>query len=247
MSRTLADLVAAAGVPLPPGRLVVPQDGGPPAYWLSDGPVESSLVTALRAAGGGLYPMLLTGLSGPADPRPWADGEVYPPETGPAGHDPAALLRTWWETHLDGEVEAHPWPGPAAAGDPQDDPDRHADDFAEFQLAETPMRLGLVAAASGAQALAVCGWSGPANYADTDQVAAVVADWERRFGARVVTVGFDTLDLSVAAPPVTLEHARLVAVEQFACCPDLVWQGTGKLEKLAEQLVGAVNWSFWWD
>jgi len=36
-------------------------------------------------------------------------------------------------------------------------------------------------------------------------------------------------------------------VEQFAFCPDLVWQGTGKLEKLAEQLVGAVNWSFWWD
>lgn len=237
---SLADLVAATTVPLPPGRLVAPQDGGPPVYWLSDSPVESALVAALRAAGGGLYPMLLTG------PR-WADGEVYPPETGPAGHDPEALLRTWWETHLDGEVEAHPWPGRAAAGAPQDDPDEHADDFAEFQLADTPAQLGLVAAATGAQALAVCGWSGPANYADTDQIAAVVADWEHRFGARVVTVGFDTLELSVAAPPVTIEHARSVAVEQFAFCPDLVWQGTGKLEKLAEQLVGAVNWSFWWD
>ncbi|MGX6605796.1 DUF4253 domain-containing protein [Micromonosporaceae bacterium Da 78-11] len=247
MSRTLADLVAVSPVPLPPGRLVTPQDGGAPAYWLSDAPVGPELVAALRAAGPGLYPMLLTGLSGPDDPRPWVDGEVFPTAARPTDHDAGDLLRDWWRSHLEHEADEHPWPGPAVAGDPQDFPDGHADDFAEFQLADTPLRLGLVAAGSGAEALTVCGWSGPANYAETGEIASVVADWETRFGARVVTVGFDTLELSVSAPPVTIEHARVVAAEQFAFCPDTVWQGTGKLEELAEQILGSVNWSFWWD
>ncbi|MGV9843622.1 DUF4253 domain-containing protein [Streptomyces fungicidicus] len=67
------------------------------------------------------------------------------------------------------------------------------------------MCLGLVPASSGAEALRECGWQGPCNYTnDTGQIAAVVLDWERRFGARVVGVGF---------------------AEHFAFCPDSIWQG----------------------
>ncbi|MFF7995677.1 hypothetical protein ACFZDG_38630 [Kitasatospora xanthocidica] len=41
--------------------------------------------------------------SGP-DFRPWLSGELYPGDAGAAGlYDPAALLRTWWETGGDGE------------------------------------------------------------------------------------------------------------------------------------------------
>jgi hypothetical protein len=47
------------------------------------------------------------------------------------------------------------------------------------------MRLGLVAAERGADALAAAGWSGPLNYTnDTGEISAVVRDWERRFGVR---------------------------------------------------------------
>ncbi|MEW2586992.1 DUF4253 domain-containing protein [Streptomyces virginiae] len=60
-----------------------------------------------------------------------------------------------------------------------------------------------VAAPSGAEALTAVGWAGPYNYEnDTAKFSSVVGDWEHRFGARVVAVGFSTLHLSIAVPPV---------------------------------------------
>ncbi|MDL2082228.1 DUF4253 domain-containing protein [Streptomyces sp. GXMU-J15] len=44
--------------------------------------------------------------------------------------------------------------------------------------------------------MAAVGWAGPCNYDnDTAKFSAVVRDWEHRFGARVVAVGFSTLHL----------------------------------------------------
>ncbi|WP_017599876.1 DUF4253 domain-containing protein [Nocardiopsis lucentensis] len=114
-------------------------------------------------------------------------------------------------------------------------------------------RLGLVRASSGARALIACGWSGPLNYDDDTAVfaavfAAVVTDWERRFGARVLGLGFDTLTLSVAAPPTHIDQALRVAAEHFAFCPDQIWQGhSHRLRNYAERLVDRPVWTFWWD
>ncbi|MFE1203676.1 DUF4253 domain-containing protein [Streptomyces sp. NPDC058762] len=55
--------------------------------------------------------------------------------------------------------------------------------------------------------------SGPCNYDATAKFSTVVRDWEHRFGARVVAVGFATLRLSVAAPPADERAALLVAAE----------------------------------
>lgn len=253
---TLADLVAALPVALPAGRLVVPQAGGRPVYWLSEGTVGADLVAALRvrAAATGLQPLLLNGLSGPADGRPWAVGEVYPARMSPPGeHDAGVLLAHWWRQAApeDDDTILAPfgaeWPGLAPPGSGGGDPERAAGDLAAVLLAE-PLRLGLVAAGSGADALAAAGWSGPTNHAsDTGRLAAVLRSWQGRFGVRVVGAGFDTLQLSVGAPPVTPEHALRVAVEHFAFCPDLVHQGTGSLTEYAEELTGATTWWFWWD
>jgi Domain of unknown function (DUF4253) len=78
----------------------------------------------------------------------------------------------------------------------------------------------------------------------------VVRSWEDRFGVRVVRVGSDTLHLSVAAPPTTVEHALRVAAEHWAFCPDNVFQGpadANTLTSYAEQIRGKNSWSFWWD
>ncbi|WP_260475218.1 DUF4253 domain-containing protein [Streptomyces sp. WAC 06725] len=237
---------------LPSGRTVTAEGGGDiPVLWLSDDAVSGAagLWTRLREehAGSGLWPLLLEPLR-PDDEgefRPWATGELYPEDmSSPQAHDPAALLEAWWDKY--GEEE---WPGLAPGREPEWHPDEVAAEFAEGFAARRPyIRLGLVAAGRGADALTAVGWSGRANYDnDTAKYSAVVRDWERRFGARVVTVGFDTLHLSVAAPPISAEEALLVAAEHFAFCPDLVWQGSGTLAAYAESLVGAGHWEFWWD
>ncbi|GHA80950.1 DUF4253 domain-containing protein [Streptomyces termitum] len=258
-------------IALPAGRVITADegDGGARPLWLSDGPAPFALWGRLRAAHPrtGLWPLLLEPLDGDEGFRPWGSGELYPEDMSrPADHDPGAVLARWWEESVSVD-EGDPlspaerlavtapygaeWPGTAPGREPAEDPDRLAAEHAEVLLSfGGEVRLGLVEAASGAAALAAAGWSGPLNHeADTARIAAVVADWERRFGARVFAVGFATLRLSVAAPPATLEEALPVAAEHFALCPDNVWQGTAPqtLVAYAERLVGADLWTFWWD
>jgi Domain of unknown function (DUF4253) len=192
--------------------------------------------------------------------RPWVVGEITPEAAGDVGgYDPAATLAEIWATSaefrddLGGDGLGHlapfdrAWPGLAARGTPAEDPGELADHLAGF-LGDGTARLGWVAVDRSADALAVTGWDGPVNYSDTTSpLAAVVRSWEDRFGVRVVRIGFDTLDLSVAAPPVTPEHAQQVAAEHYGFCPDNIEQGLGTLAAYAQAIRGEKLWSFWWD
>jgi hypothetical protein len=98
----------------------------------------------------------------------------------------------------------------------------------------------------------VIGWTGPVNHAKTAPLASVVRSWEDRFGARVVRIGFDTLDLSVAAPPVTLEQCPAGRRRAQRVLPDNISQSSADfsqntLAAYAEQIRGKNSWSFWWD
>lgn len=255
---------------LPPGRTVASEEDVP-VLWLSDGPATAELWSRLRAehTTSGLWPLLLGGLEEHSAEglRPWESGELFMEDVGsPDEHDAGDLLADWWREYtvsdeydlLGPERRAAvtapyglEWPGPVQAPTVAGDPGTEADEYAAFLLAETPeLRLGLVPAASGAGTVSAVGWSGQANYmSDVSELSAVLADWERRFGARVVSLGFDTLFLSVSAPPTSRDEALRVAAEHFALCPDNVWQFSGErpLETYAEQLVGRGNWIFWWD
>ncbi len=239
---------------LPPGRLVAAHDGGPARYWLSDGPAPAGLWPRLRAehAASGLWPLLLGGLAGD-ETRPWAAAEVLPAAmSSPADHDAAIVLAGWWAEYAatTGAAATEPftaeWPGPADPIRAELDPDACADALAE-QLVGEGFRLGLAAAARGADALTVTGWSGAANFTDdTGRISAVLRSWEDRFGARLVAVGFDTVRLSVAAAPPSPVQALRVAAEHAAFCPDLIVAGAGSLTAYATAITGAATWHFRW-
>jgi hypothetical protein len=251
-------------VELPPGRVVQATEGDQrPALWLSDAPSPPGLWARLRAAhgGSGLWPLLLESLSSD-DSRPWVEGELWPAEmSAPDQFTAGAVLAEMWAGHTEHHDDDEPsaelapfgtrWPGLTARPAVLGPPDETADGFAdEFLAAKPRVRLGLIAADRGADALAVAGWMGPANYTnDTGRLAAVLRDWEERFGARVVGVGFDDLYLSVAAPPQTDDEALRVAAEHFAFCPDNVWQSRPPytLRAYAARILGQPVWTFWWD
>ncbi|RKS76082.1 uncharacterized protein DUF4253 [Actinomadura pelletieri DSM 43383] len=252
---------------LPPGRLVWPKvaEGDPPAerpvYWLSDTPASAELWSSLleEHPTSGLWPLLLDPVNSTyADPdRPWVVGEVTPGAvTDIDGYDPAELMRTRWTgwvaadseyDYKDLEPFRRTCPGLAEPGELMDAPDALADWLAGSRKDEKT-RIGLVAASRGADTLTVLGWCGPVNSGmKIAAMSAILRGWEDRFGARVVRVGFDTLDLSVAAPPVTMEHALRVAAEHFVFCPDNIQQGAGTLRRYAEDILRVNQWSFWWD
>jgi hypothetical protein len=133
-------------------------------------------------------------------------------------------------------------------------PDQVADEVAAASLRgggpvrRGVVRLGLVAAARSADTIETTGWFGPVNSLDpVADLAVVLRSWEDRFGVRVVELGFDTLTLSVAAPPTSLAVALPIAAERFAVCPDQIWQGVESMRALAEETVNADSWWFWWD
>lgn len=262
------ELLKALPVELPAGELIVSEegDGEDRPLWLSNGPAAPGLWSRLLSihADTGVWPLLLDSyqlvVSGQGF-RPWESGELNPRSvTSPEQHSAADLLADWWEEYASGAVTVglgtsrlrDPSFFPEAAARPTSEASMAlANEYAAAYLSMHPhVRLGLVAAESGAHALAAVGWQGPLNYDnDTGKFAAVVASWQHRFGARVVSVGGGTLDLSIAAPPSSREDALAVASEHFAFCPDNIWQGSSPytIAAYAEQLVDAPVWTFWWD
>ncbi len=263
LSRLFADGGAGRelSVPLPEGTVVWPDPGYTrhqssrrPAFWLSDAPVSAELWARLRAEHprSGLWPVLLED-----SVQPWSAGQIAPDAASEIDYYTAdAFMAEVWS---DWVAQAHPeqvedlapfgveCPGLAEPGVLMAEPGAVADWYAGV-LAERGTPLGLVAADRGADAMAVMGWQGALHHNEwTVPLSAVVRSWEDRFGVRVVGLGFNTLDLSVAAPPMTVDHALYVAAEHWAFCPDSIIQGPGTLTDYAEEIVGQNAWSFWWD
>ena len=71
--------------------------------------------------------------------------------------------------------------------------------------------------------------------------------WSERYGAEIVGVTRDTLNLRVGRRPETREEALRLAREHYIYCNDSIDQGAGTQSNLAAQLMQHEWWSFWWD
>jgi hypothetical protein len=134
---------------------------------------------------------------------------------------------------------------PAPRGDATGVDAQEADDFL---LTEEDGWLGLVAAPHGYVVPGLLSWCGAANVNldGADQVA-ILKLWHDRFGAELVALGIDVLELYVPRPPNDADTVLAVAEEQWVYCPDAVDQGVGDLDMLAALQVRSHRWSFWWD
>lgn len=70
--------------------------------------------------------------------------------------------------------------------------------------------------------------------------------WYERYNAVPAVMTNDVLEFS--APPVKDKETALgLALEQFAACSDIVFQGVGTIGRLAGGLMQSSAWFFWWD
>ena len=77
-------------------------------------------------------------------------------------------------------------------------------------------------------------------------VAALRA-WHRRYGAELVGINADTMDVRAARRPADRTEAMSLAREQYRYCPDIVDQGAETISALAAVLTAGDWWYFWWD
>ena len=71
--------------------------------------------------------------------------------------------------------------------------------------------------------------------------------WRDRYGAELIGLNADTINLRVATNPKTREEAIALARDQYAYCPDIVDQGVSSISALAADLMANDWWYFWWD
>lgn len=98
-------------------------------------------------------------------------------------------------------------------------------------------------------------WEAPAwlNYGGWNECpapevhVALLRRWHDRYGAEVLSMGPETIELAVSRPVTDREEALALADEHFLYCYDIVVQGTETLDRLAAHLVDATVWYFWWD
>ncbi|MCX5409730.1 DUF4253 domain-containing protein [Streptomyces sp. NBC_00335] len=257
----------ALGLGLPPGSLVTETNDGPwsePLLWVADEvAAPGTWAEYLPARDVGLQPVLLQNQSGIEE---WWDGELDPGMmSDPSDHPAEEVLKDFWESAASETEENEDeedagqtmdpftgsWPGLASPGRLAADPTTTAADVAKGLVGHSlkSPRLALVPVGRAADIPAAIGWSGPVNYEnDVARLCAVLRSWEDRFGVRVVALSYARLDLSVAAPPQTMDEALAIAAEHFAFCPDNIWQGYESIRLYAEEaLVGNAHWTFWWD
>lgn len=76
---------------------------------------------------------------------------------------------------------------------------------------------------------------------------AMLRRWHERFGAELVGLSRDRLEVSVARLPRTRSEALALAREHFLYCEELVLAEHGSLRSLAAALLVSRVWSFRWD
>jgi hypothetical protein len=66
--------------------------------------------------------------------------------------------------------------------------------------------------------------------------------WRERYGAELIGMSFDTINLLVATRPKTREEALAFARDQYIYCTDIIAQGSQTYSALAAELMA----NDWW-
>ena len=82
---------------------------------------------------------------------------------------------------------------------------------------------------------------------DDREIMCAVKYWYEEYNAVPAVITHDILELYV---PVIIENritALEIAEQQYGFCPDIVDQGCGSINRLADSLAKSTIWFFWWD
>lgn len=77
--------------------------------------------------------------------------------------------------------------------------------------------------------------------------AAAMRRWAADYGAEIVGITGDVINVRVKRRPTSRDEAVALAREQYAYCADIVDQGVEDVATLAAGLMASDWWFFWWD
>lgn len=90
-------------------------------------------------------------------------------------------------------------------------------------------------------------WGGWNECPAAEYHVAAMRTWRDRYGAELIGMSADTINLRVAGKPRTREEALALARDQYVYCADIIDQGFQSYSALAADLMANDWWYFWWD
>ena len=90
-------------------------------------------------------------------------------------------------------------------------------------------------------------WGGWNSCPPPELQVAMLRSWHERFGAELVGIRSDAMDLLVSRLPETFGEAMTLALEEYVYCNDSIDQGTGTVTGRAAELMADPWWDLWWD
>ncbi len=90
-------------------------------------------------------------------------------------------------------------------------------------------------------------WGGWNDCPPPEYHVAALRSWRDRYGAELIGLSHDVMNLRVAERPSTRTEALALSREHYDYCYDIVDQGVGTLSQLAAALMSDDWWYFWWD
>lgn len=112
---------------------------------------------------------------------------------------------------------------------------------------EENITLALLPSLNGWEAPSHFGYGNWNDYPPVAEHVAILRHWQDAYGAELMVLTSDVVELSLPEPVRDPEVAKQAAIEWFAYSPDNVDQGVGSIRDLANALMGAWVWSSWWD
>lgn len=109
------------------------------------------------------------------------------------------------------------------------------------------VHLGLAPTVIGWQTPAFLRFGGWNTCPAPENHVALLRSWRHTYGAEVVGLGGDVLELAVSRPPRDRTSALRLAREQYVYCPEVIRLTGNSLEMRAATLLDATAWSFWWE
>jgi hypothetical protein len=137
-----------------------------------------------------------------------------------------------------------------AEGEWPDNPMRMQITVHEDVLASKPLpkvHIVLFPTKDSTEIPAYLGWGGWNSNPPAEVHVAMLRKWKRQYGAELVAISGDVMNLRVQRRPQSRDDAMKLAQDMYYYCSDIVDQGTGDLESLAASLLVSDCWYFWWD
>lgn len=105
----------------------------------------------------------------------------------------------------------------------------------------------LIPTTEGAAVPAYLRWGGWNACPAPEYHVAALRSWHERYGAELVAIGGDVIELRVVRRPADRTEALTLAREMYLYDEDIVSQGTETFAMLAATLMASDWWFFWWD